>query len=143
MRSTTSATLGHGPAGTATVAFGSISPTTPQCPRSPFGTDVRCLRPPLVELLRRQRTRSGIVCFRAGEAPGDLTESDRRLLTELLDLGLFSAMRLDQGNQVSVSPPISNDAEGDDGFGAQLRAAMAANVDKLREARRPSLATSG
>ena len=72
--------------------------------------------------------------FRAGEAPGDLTESDRRLLTELLDLGLFSAMRFDQGNQVSGSPPISNDAEGDDGFGAQLRAAMAANVDKLREA---------
>ena len=34
--------------------------------------------------------------FRAGEAPGDLTESDRRLLTELLDLGLFSAMRLDK-----------------------------------------------
>jgi hypothetical protein len=99
------------------------------------GTDVRLLRPPLIELLRRQRTRSGIVLFRAGEAPGDLTESDRRLLTELLDLGLFSAMRLDQGNQVSVSPPISNDAEGDDGFGAQLRAAMAANVDKLREAR--------
>jgi hypothetical protein len=99
------------------------------------GTDVRRLRPPLVELLRRQRTRSGIVLFRVGEAPGDLTESDRRLLTELLDLGLFSAMRLDQGNQVSVSPPISNDAEGDDGFGVQLRAAMAANVDKLREAR--------
>ena len=89
----------------------------------------------LVELLRRQRTRSGIALFRAGEAPGDLTESDRRLLTQLFDLGLFSAMRLDQGNQVSVSPPISNDAEADDGFSAQLQAAMAANADKLREAR--------
>ena len=44
-------------------------------------TDVRRLRTPLVELLRHQRTGSGIVLFRAGEAPGDLTESDRRLLT--------------------------------------------------------------
>jgi hypothetical protein len=99
------------------------------------GTDVRRLRPPLVELLRRQRTRNGIVLFHAGEAPDDLAESDRRLLTELLDLGLFSALRLDQGNQVSVSPPISSDAEGDDGFGTQLQAVMAANVDKLREAK--------
>ena len=99
------------------------------------GANVRCLRPPLIELLRRQRTRSGIVLFRAGEAPNDLTESDLQLLTELFDRGLFSTMRLDQGSQVSVSPPISNDAEADDGFGTQLQAAMAANADKLRKAR--------
>jgi hypothetical protein len=85
-------------------------------------------------LLRRQRTRRGVAVFRAGEAPEDLTESDRRLLTEVFDLGLFSAMRLDDGNGVSVSPPISNDAEADDGFGTLLQTTMAANVDKLREA---------
>jgi hypothetical protein len=99
------------------------------------GANVRSLRQPLVELLRRQRTRRGVALFRAGEAPDDLTDSDLRLLTELFDLGLLSAMRLDEGNEISVSPPVSNDAEGDDGFGALLETAMAANVDKLREAR--------
>jgi hypothetical protein len=99
------------------------------------GANVRRLRQPLIELLRRQRTRRGVALVRAGEAPDDLTDSDLRLLTELFDLGLFSAMRLDEGNEVSVSPPISNDAEGDDGFATLLQTAMAANVDKLREAR--------
>jgi hypothetical protein len=99
------------------------------------GANVRRLRLPLIELLRRQRTRRGVALFRAGEAPDDLTDGDLRLLTELFDLGLFSAMRLDEGNEVSVSPPISNDAKGDDGLSTLLQTAMAANVDKLREAR--------
>jgi hypothetical protein len=99
------------------------------------GANVRRLRQPLIELLRRQSTRRGVALFRAGEALDDLTESDLRLLTELFDLGLFSAMHLDEGNEVSVSPPISNDAEGNDGFGTLLQTVMAANAEKLREAR--------
>jgi hypothetical protein len=99
------------------------------------GANVRDLRQPLVDLLRRHRGRSGVALFRAGEAPGDLTDDDLRLLAELFDLGLASAMRSGDGNELSVFPPIANVTEGDDGFGALLRSAMAANVDKLREAR--------
>jgi hypothetical protein len=57
------------------------------------------------------------------------------LLAELFDLGLASAMRSDQGNELSVFPPVGNVTDGDDGFGTLLRSAMAENVDKLREAR--------
>jgi hypothetical protein len=99
------------------------------------GANVRRLRQPLVDLLRRHRGRSGVALFRAGEAPEDLTDSDLRLLTELFDLGLHSALRSDEGNEVSVSSPIGNGTERDDGFGTLLQSAMAANVDKLREAR--------
>ena len=99
------------------------------------GTSLRGLRQPLVDLLRRQRDRKGFALFRAGEAPDDLTDGDRRLLAELFDLGLASALRSDQGNELSVSPPISNVTEGDDGFGTLLQRAMAENVDKLREAK--------
>ena len=57
------------------------------------------------------------------------------MLAELFDLGLASAMRSDQGNELSVFPPVGNVTDGDDGFGTLLRSAMAENVDKLREAR--------
>jgi len=99
------------------------------------GANVHRLRQPLVDLLRRHRGRSGVAKFRAGEAPEDLTAVDLRLLTELFDLGLVSAMRSDEGNELSVFPPIGNVTEGDHGIGSLLRSAMAANVDKLREAR--------
>jgi hypothetical protein len=99
------------------------------------GANVRRLRQPLVDLLRRHRGRRGVALFRAGEALEDLTDGDLRLLAELFDLGLTSAMRSDQGNTLSIFPPIGNVTEGDDGFGTLLRSAMAANVAKLREAR--------
>jgi hypothetical protein len=99
------------------------------------GANVRDLRQPLVDLLRRHRGRSGVALFRAGEAPEDLTDGDLQLLTELFDLGLASAIRSDEGNELSVFPPIGNGTERDDGFGTLLGNAMAANVDKLREAR--------
>jgi len=96
---------------------------------------VRDLRQPLVDLFRRHRDRKGFALFRPGEAPEELTDGDRRLLAELFDLGLASAIRSDEGNELSIFPPIGNLTEGDDGFGTLLRSAMAANVDKLREAR--------
>ena len=73
--------------------------------------------------------------FAADEAPEDITGGDLRLLAGLFDLSLASAMRSDEGNELSIFPPIVSAQEGDDGFGTLLRAAMAANVDKLREAR--------
>ena len=57
------------------------------------------------------------------------------LLAELFDLGLASAMRSDEGNGLSIFPPVINAQETDDGFGALLRDAMTENVDKLREAK--------
>jgi hypothetical protein len=104
------------------------------------GANVRDLRQPLVDLLRRYRDREGFALFHPGEAPEDLTDGDRRLLAELFDLGLASAIRSDEGNELSIfppvgNPPIGNVMEGDDGFDTLLRRAMAENVDKLREAR--------
>jgi hypothetical protein len=99
------------------------------------GANVRCLRQPLVDLLRRHRGRNGVAIFAADEAPENTTDGDLRLLAELFDLGLASAIRSDEGNELSIFPPIGNAQEGDDGFGTVLRTVMAANVDKLREAR--------
>jgi hypothetical protein len=98
------------------------------------GANVRRLRQPLVDLLRRHRGRKGIAIFAADKAPEDMTDDDLRLLAELLDFGLASAMRSDEENELSIFPPISN-AEGAHGFGTRLRTAMVANADKLREAR--------
>jgi hypothetical protein len=99
------------------------------------GANVRRLKQPLVDLLRRHRGRNGGAIFAANKAPEDMTDGDLRLLAELFNLGLASAGRSDEGNELSIFPPISNAQEGDHGFGTLLRAAMAANVDKLREAR--------
>jgi hypothetical protein len=99
------------------------------------GTKVRDLKRPLVDLLYSQRDRSGVALFRTDEAPKDLTGDHLRLLAELFDLGLASAMRSDDGNELSVFPPVDDVTGGDDGFGTLLRSVMAANVDKLREAR--------
>lgn len=99
------------------------------------GANIRDLRQPLVDLLRRHRGRNGVAIFTAVKAPEDMADGDLRLLAELFDLGLASAGRSDEGNELSIFPPIVNGQEGDDGFGALLRTAMAANVDKLREAR--------
>jgi hypothetical protein len=52
--------------------------------------------------LRRHRGRSGVALFRAGQAPADLTNDDRRLLAKLFDLGLASAMRSDQGDELHI-----------------------------------------
>jgi hypothetical protein len=98
------------------------------------GASVRDLRQPLVDLLRRHRGRKGFTLLRPGEAPEDLTGDDRRLLAELFDLGLASALRSDQGNELSVFPPVSNVTESHDDLGTLLQSAMAENVDKLREA---------
>jgi hypothetical protein len=98
------------------------------------GANVGRLRQPLVDLLRRHGGRKGIAIFAADKAPEDMTDDDLRLLAELLDLGLASAARSDEGNELSIFPPISN-AEGVHGFSTRLRTAMAANADKLREAR--------
>jgi hypothetical protein len=87
------------------------------------GANVRCLRQPLVDLLRRHRGRNGVAIFAADEAPEDTTDGDLRLLGELFDLGLVSAMRNDEGNELSIFPPIGNAQEGDDGFGTLLRTA--------------------
>jgi hypothetical protein len=99
------------------------------------GANVRRLRQPRVDLLRRHRGRNGVAIFAADDAPEDMTDGDLRLRSELFDLGLASAMRSDEGNELSIFPPIGNAQESDDGFGTLLRTAMAANVDKLREAR--------
>ena len=99
------------------------------------GARVSRLRQPLVDLLRRHGSRRGVALFRVGDAPEDLTDDDRRLLAKLFDLGLASAMHSDQGNELSIFPPVGNVTEGDDGFGTLLQRAMAKNVDKLREAR--------
>ena len=99
------------------------------------GASLRDLRQPLVDLLRRHRGRNGFTLFRAGDAPEALTDDDRRLLAKLFDLGLASAMHSDQGNELSIFPPVGNVTEGDDGFGALLQSAMAENAEKLREAR--------
>ena len=106
------------------------------------GANLRHLRRPLVALLRRHRGRSGVALYRAGEVPEALTDDDDddddddvRLLTELFDLGLVSAMRSDQGNELCIFPPISNVTKRDDGFSSLLQRAMADNVDKLRKAR--------
>jgi hypothetical protein len=98
------------------------------------GANVRRLRQPLVDLLRRHRGRNGVATFAADEAPEDMTDDDLRLLAELLDLGLASAMRSDEESELFIFPPISDSADVH-GFGTLLRAVMAANVDKLREAR--------
>lgn len=99
------------------------------------GANLRHLRRPLVALLRGHRGRSGVALYRAGEVPEALTDDDVRLLTELFDLGMVSAMRSDQGNELCISPPISNVTKRDDGFSSLLQRAMADNVDKLRKAR--------
>jgi hypothetical protein len=99
------------------------------------GTRVNDLSQPLVDLLRRHQGRNGVAIFTADKAPEDITDGDHRLLAELFDLGLAIAGRSDQGNELSIFPPISNAQEGDDGLGTLLRTTMAENVDKLREAR--------
>jgi hypothetical protein len=99
------------------------------------GTNVRRLRKPLVDLLRRHRGRRGVALFTASEAPEDLTDGDLRLVAELFDLGLASAMRSDGDDELSIFPPVGSDLDRDEGFGTLLRSAMAENVDKLREAR--------
>ena len=99
------------------------------------GASVRRLRRPLVDLLRRHRGRNGVVIFSPDEAPEDMVDGDLRLLAELFHLGLASAMRSDEGNELFIFPPIVNAQESDDGFGTQLLGAMADNVEKLREAR--------
>ena len=63
-----------------------------------------------------------------------MSDDDRQLLDELFDLGLVSAVRRDEGNGLSIFPPISDAQEGDDDFGTLLEKAMKDNVDKLREA---------
>lgn len=99
------------------------------------GANVRRLRRPLVALLRRHRGRSGVALFTANEAPEDLTDGDLRLLAELFDLGMASAMRSDARDELSIFPPIGSVQDGGKGFGTLLRSPIAANVDKLREAR--------
>jgi hypothetical protein len=99
------------------------------------GANLRKLRQPLVDLLRRHRGQSGVALYRAHEVPEDLAVDDRQLLVDLFDLGLASAMRRDQGNELSIFPPVATPPQGDDDFGNLLQDAQAANVDKLREAR--------
>jgi hypothetical protein len=72
------------------------------------GASLRDLRQPLVDLLQRHCGRSGVALFRTSEAPEDLTDGDRRLLAELFDLGLVSAMHSNQGNEFLVFPPVGN-----------------------------------
>jgi hypothetical protein len=99
------------------------------------GANVSDLRQPLIDLLRRHRGRNGVAIFTADKAPEDTTDGDLRLLAELFDLGLASAMRSDEGNELSIFPPIGNAQESDNGFGTLLGITMAANVDKLRQAK--------
>jgi hypothetical protein len=99
------------------------------------GANIRDLRQPLVDLLRRHRGRNGVVIFTADKAPEDMADGDLRLLAELFDLGLASAMRSDEGNELSIFPPVGNPQEGDNGFGTLLGITMAANVQKLRQAK--------
>jgi hypothetical protein len=99
------------------------------------GASRRRLMEPLKELLRRHRGRNGVAIFAADEAPEDITDRERERLAHLFDLGLASAMRSDEENELSIFPPIGNAQEGDDNFGTLLRIAMAENVDKLRAAR--------
>ncbi len=98
------------------------------------GTNVREIEGRLIELLRRHRGRRGVVVYSADNPPGDLTGDDLVLVSELSGMGVVTAMYSDQDNELSIFPPIS-DMTGTDGFGALIDGAMAANVDKLREAR--------
>ena len=99
------------------------------------GANVRNLRQPLKDLLRRQWDRNGGAIFAADEAPEGMTDGDLRLPAELFDLGLAAAGRSDEENKLSIFPPVSDAQEGDGDIGTLLEEAMRDNVDKLCEAR--------
>ena len=101
------------------------------------GARVRDLKPSLIEFLRSQGGRAGVALFSQAAAPEGLTPAALRLLAKLFDAGLVTAMRSNEGDALSVFPPVSGtaSAEGERGFGTLLQRAIAANVDKLQEAR--------
>lgn len=99
------------------------------------GTRRRAIVDPLTELIRSERARSGVLLCR-DDLPRDLNDTKRRRLTALFDLGLFSALRLDGGNDVHILPPVSGTREEQD-LSALLSAAISDNVTKLREAGYP------
>lgn len=99
------------------------------------GANVGRLREPLIELLRRNRGRTGVALYTADQAPEDMSDDNLVHLARLIDLGLVSALHTDGENEVSIFPPVANTLTSDSGFGTLLRATMSANVDKLREAK--------
>jgi hypothetical protein len=92
------------------------------------------LEGPLTELLRTEKGRAGTATYSVEEAPNDLADGQLALLTDLFDSGLFMAQRADEESSVSIFPPVSGPSV-IGGFGTILRAVIAANIDKLREAR--------
>jgi hypothetical protein len=88
---------------------------------------------PLAEFLRSEKGRAGKATYSVEEAPDDLTDEQLRLLAHLFDSGVFMALRTDEEQSVSIFPPVG-DPGVVGGFATLLRAVIAANVDKLREA---------
>jgi hypothetical protein len=99
------------------------------------GSDVRRLKASLLRLLRAHGGRGGHALFSAKETPDGLSDADLPLIAELLDAGLVSAALMGEGNALSIFPPIGDEAIGVRGFSTLLRNTIAANIDKLREAR--------
>lgn len=89
---------------------------------------------PLTTFLRSEKGRQDMATYSVEEAPYDLTDDQLGLLAHLFDSGLFMAQRTDEEPSLSIYPPAS-DPGVVGGFGTLLRAAVAANLDKLREAR--------
>ena len=99
------------------------------------GASKQDIKEPLKELLRRHRGRKGAAIFAADKAPEDTTDDDRQLRDELVRPGLVAAVHRDEGNGLSIFPPVSDAQEGDGDFGVLLEEAMRCNLDKLREAK--------
>lgn len=99
------------------------------------GTRRSAIADPLIELIRSERARTGVLLSR-DDLPRDLDDTERRRLAALFDLGLFSALRLEAGNEVHIHPPVSGTQEELD-LSALLSTAMSDNVTKLHEAAYP------
>jgi hypothetical protein len=98
------------------------------------GSRIKDIRPALTAFLRLS-SHSSSALYSVDQAPPNLSSEVLASLAELLQLGLVSALYIDEhGNGVSVFPPI-RDGQPDGGFATLLRFAIADNVDKLSEVR--------
>ena len=98
------------------------------------GTRIRDIRPNLTAFMRLP-AHSGAALYSAHKAPPDLPPEVLASLVKLFQLGLVSALRLDErGHGVSLLPPVS-EGRSERGFATLLRFAIVDNVEKLKEVR--------
>lgn len=98
------------------------------------GSRIKDIRPALKAFLHLP-AHSGAALYSAYEAPPDLPHEVLEGLVKLLQLGLVSALRVDErGHGVSVFPPVG-EVQSERGFATLLRFAIADNVEKLKEVR--------